>query len=230
MPIVHTEGQMTLLVWYWISHIKMSWVAFAPQMMIYLRVSIDQPGSVTSVKCIGSSFCTVCREDSSRATGLRDGYHCIPWSWFHHWFVYIVWLKKGTLIGRETWLYVRSNKPRNSTTWGMRLITQQVSTTLRNACIVLLDWTACALTCAVWDHVLTINDEITYIWVSKKLGFTRVSYMFNRYGIEIALMVFVHCEYSISITVHRNIQSATGMHSTTASDDSEIVCDAVLLT
>ncbi|TFK41592.1 hypothetical protein BDQ12DRAFT_710642 [Crucibulum laeve] len=51
---------------------------------------------------------------------------------------------------------------------------------------------AAAITCLLWDHALTIDDELEHIWKNKRRGLagfaSKFSYGLGRYGVEIAMV------------------------------------------
>ncbi len=58
----------------------------------------------------------------------------------------------------------------------------------------------CTFTCVIWDYVLTIDEEIAYIWSMKRTDFPKLLFALNRYGIAIALLFIIPCAYLISFT------------------------------
>lgn len=47
---------------------------------------------------------------------------------------------------------------------------------------------AAAFTCTIWDHALTLNDELEYVWKRKRWSLSIILFLLNRYGNEIALL------------------------------------------
>ena len=46
-----------------------------------------------------------------------------------------------------------------------------------------------AFTCTVWDHAITFNDELQYIWRRPTWDWSVLLFLLNRYGNEAALLV-----------------------------------------
>lgn len=47
---------------------------------------------------------------------------------------------------------------------------------------------AAAFTCTIWDHALTLNDELEYVWKRKRWSVSIILFLLNRYGNEVALL------------------------------------------
>lgn len=62
-----------------------------------------------------------------------------------------------------------------------------VTTTLNEASV------AAGLTCVLWDHALTFDDEYAYIW-SRQWTFTKALFVANRYTAEAGL---IYAAYSM---------------------------------
>lgn len=51
-----------------------------------------------------------------------------------------------------------------------------------------------ALTCALYDHSLTISDELETMW-TRKVDLSTVVYFVMRYGIDGVLLYMAYCRY-----------------------------------
>lgn len=51
-----------------------------------------------------------------------------------------------------------------------------------------------ALTCTVYDHMLTFNTELKYIW-TRPISLLKVLFLYDRYVVELAIMFIVYSKY-----------------------------------
>ncbi|THH00186.1 hypothetical protein EW026_g2311 [Hermanssonia centrifuga] len=65
---------------------------------------------------------------------------------------------------------------------------------------------AAGLVCSLWDHLITLDEEIGVLWAGRPWDFTRVIFITNRYGIEGCLIyvayIFAGLRPAISETVY----------------------------
>lgn len=59
----------------------------------------------------------------------------------------------------------------------------------------LLRRSAVGLVCALWDHIITLDDEVNLIW-RKKMDVSKLAFFFYRYGTEAGLLYVNYSEYS----------------------------------
>lgn len=59
---------------------------------------------------------------------------------------------------------------------------------LRSLCNLLTFYAASGLVCVMYDHALTLNDEIWYIWFKGQWNIVKISFLINRYTVEGSLI------------------------------------------
>ena len=61
-------------------------------------------------------------------------------------------------------------------------------------------FTAVGLMCALWDHIITLDEEVDLIW-SKRIDITKLAFFFYRYGTEAGLLYVNYSTLSIRSTI-----------------------------
>lgn len=76
------------------------------------------------------------------------------------------------------------------------------------------DAVACGLVCALWDHLLTFQDEVMFIWMRGHWDLIRFLFFWNRYVPEAALIYVAygeHLKHESCVHVHTFVVFA-GFH------------------
>ncbi|KAF8879738.1 hypothetical protein BD779DRAFT_1676277 [Infundibulicybe gibba] len=59
-------------------------------------------------------------------------------------------------------------------------------------------FSAFSITSVVWDHAITFDDEIKYIWRGSESKLTKAAFAMNRYVVELLLIYVVYCSRGLT--------------------------------